>query len=137
MEFINKNPIFALATCGEGVPHVRNMMVAFADSRGIIFSTGRAKDVCKQIAANPKIEMCFYSHEAGIQLRIAGKATEIDDVEMKKDIVNKFEFLKPWIDAQGYGVMATYRVTGATATTWTMDTNDKPKEYTRLTDLQD
>lgn len=53
MEFINKNPVFALATCADNVPHVRNMMVAFADKRGIIFTTGRDKDVCKQVLANP------------------------------------------------------------------------------------
>ena len=70
MEFINKNPVFALATTIDNVPHVRNMMVAFADTRGIIFSTGRDKDVCKQIIANPKIELCFFSQEQGKQIRI-------------------------------------------------------------------
>lgn len=135
MEFINKNPVFALATTIDNVPHVRNMMVAFADSRGLIFTTGKAKDVCKQIVANPKIEMCFYSPEQGKQIRIDATAAEIDDLELKKEIVEKFEFLKPWIDAAGYDVMATFKVKDAQAAIWTMETNEQPKEYIPLTDL--
>ncbi len=135
MEFINKNPVFALATCADNVPYVRNMMVAFADKRGIIFSTGRDKDVCKQILANPNIEMCFYSPEAEKQLRIAATAEETDDLELKKEIVEKFEFLKPWIEAAGYDVLATFKLKDAKATTWTMATHEKPKEYVTLTDL--
>ena len=77
MEFVNKNPIFTLATCVDGVPYVRTMMLAFADSRGIIFSTGKEKDVCKQMQANPKVELCFYSAADEKQLRIAARAEEI------------------------------------------------------------
>ena len=135
MEFINKNPVFTLATCADKVPHVRSMMVAFADKRGIIFSTGRDKDVCKQILANPNIEMCFYSPEAEKQLRIAATAAETDDLELKKDIVEKFEFLKPWIDKAGYDVLATFKLQNAKAIIWTMETNEKPKEYVTITDL--
>lgn len=135
MEFINKNPVFALATCADNVPHVRNMMVAFADKRGIIFSTGRDKDVCKQILANPRIEICFYSPETEKQLRIAATAEETDDLELKKEIVEKFEFLKPWIEAAGYDVLVTFKLKDAKATTWTMATHEKPKEYVTLTDL--
>jgi len=135
MEFINKNPVFSLATCTDNVPHVRTMMVAFADSRGIIFSTGRNKDVCRQIQANPRIEMCFYSPQSEKQLRIAGTAEETDDPELKKDIVAKFEFLKEWIDKAGYDAMATFKVTNAKATTWTITTRNSPKEYITLTDL--
>ena len=135
MEFINKNPVFALATCADNVPHVRTMMVAFADKRGIIFTTGRDKDVCKQIMANPNIETCFYSPETEKQLRIAATAEETDDLELKKEIVEKFEFLKPWIEAAGYDVLATFKLKDAKATTWTMATNEKPKEYITMTDL--
>ncbi len=135
MEFINKNPVFTLATCSDNVPHVRTMMLAFADKRGIIFSTGKEKDVCKQILANPNVEMCFYSPEAEMQLRVAATAAETDDLELKKDLVEKFGFLKPWIDKAGYDALATFKLQNATATTWTMATNEKPKEYFTITDL--
>jgi len=135
MEFINRNPVFSLATSVDNVPYVRMMMVAFADSRGIVFSTGRDKDVCKQIEANPRIEMCFYGAQDERQLRIAATAVETMDLRLKKDIVEKFDFLKPWIEAQGYDVLVTFRIKNATATAWTMADNEKPKEYVSLTKL--
>jgi hypothetical protein len=57
------------------------------------------------------------------------------DLRMKKDIVEKFDFLKPWIEAQGYDVLVTFRIKNATATVWTMADNEKPKEYVSLTKL--
>jgi len=135
MEFVNKNPVFSLATCVDNVPYVRTMMIAFADSRGIVFTTGREKDVCKQLQANPRIEMCFYSAQDEKQVRIAATAVESRNLRLKKDIVEKFDFLKPWIEARGYDVLAAYRVKNATATSWTMADNEKPKEYVSLTKL--
>ncbi len=135
MEFVNKNPLFTLGTCVDNVPHVRIMAVAFADSRGIVFSTGRDKDVCRQLRTNPRIEMCFYSPQDELQLRIAATAVEIDDIRLKQDLVEKFDFLRPWIDAQGYDVLITFTIKDATATTWTMADDEKPKEYISLTSL--
>ena len=50
LEFINQNPVFSLGTIDEGKPRVRYMMTSIADERGIIFCTGRKKDVYKQIS---------------------------------------------------------------------------------------
>ena len=135
MQFINRNPTFSMATCSDNVPYVRTMTVAFADNRGIVLATGREKDVCRQMQANPRIEMCFYNAQNGVQVRIAGTAAEVDDVQLKKDIVEKFDFLKPWVEAQGYDILAAFRVTNARATTWTMADMAKPKEYVTLTKL--
>lgn len=135
IEFVKRNPVFALATCAGDVPSVRNMMVAFADDRGIIFSTGRDKDVCRQILANPRVEACFYSAREQKQLRIVAVAGEIDDLELRKEIVEKFDFLKSWIDEVGYEALAVFRLTEARAATWTMETDREPTEYVPLADL--
>ena len=42
------------------------------------------------------------------------------------------KFLKPWIEARGYEVLITYRVRNGRATSWTMETNELPKEYVQL-----
>lgn len=44
LEFIRRNPVFALATAEEGRPHVRYMMLYRADEEGLIFNTGENKD---------------------------------------------------------------------------------------------
>jgi len=131
-EFVTRNPVFSLATIDGSRPHVRMIMLYQANKDGIVFSTGRDKDVNKQLQANPAVEMCFYGHEQNRQVRIEGTARMINDLELKKRIVEDFAFLKPWIEAQGYDVLITYRVENARATTWTMETNEQPKEYVQL-----
>ncbi len=132
LEFIAKNPVFCLATIDGAKPRARMIMMYRADENGIIFSTGSEKDVTKQLQANPAVEMCFYGSEENLQVRIEGAAEVIDDLELKKQIVEDFPFLKPWIEAQGYEVLITHRVRNGRATTWTMETNELPKQYVQL-----
>ena len=141
LAFAERNPVFALATIDAGkpkilgpilvdeYPHVRMMMLAMVEDGELIFCTGRDKDVNVQMTVNPAVEMCFYSQDEGVQVRIAGKVKEIRGEGIKKRIVEKFEFLKPWVEAEGLDVLATYRLTKARATTWTMETNFEPKHY--------
>jgi uncharacterized pyridoxamine 5'-phosphate oxidase family protein len=132
LEFATKNPVFSLATTDGDKPRVRMMMLCWANEDGLIFSTGRDKDVCKQLSANPAVEMCFYNAEQGLQVRIEGTVELLDDLELKKQIVEKFPFLKPWVDSQGYEVLMTCRLKNGRATTWTMETNFEPKQYVDL-----
>jgi pyridoxamine 5'-phosphate oxidase len=132
LEFVTKNPVFSLATIDGSQPRVRMMMLYKADADGIIFCTGRDKAVCKQLQSNPAAELCFYNAEQGRQVRIEGTVEMLDDLELKKKIVETFPFLKPWIESAGYEVMVVYRLQNAKATTWTMETNFDPKEYIKL-----
>jgi len=131
-EFIRKSPVFSLATSEENKPHVRNMMLYRADESGIIFSTGENKDVHRQLSANPQVEMCFYGAEEQRQIRIEGTVEVLEDLELKKQVVNDYPFLKEWVDREGYEVLIVYCLKGGRATTWTMETNFKPKEYIQL-----
>jgi pyridoxamine 5'-phosphate oxidase len=132
LKFVEKNPVFSLATIDGDKPRVRMMMLAMVNEKGLVFTTGRDKAVCKQMTANPAIEMCFYSADEGRQVRIEGKAEALDDLKLKKQIVEKFTFLKPWVEKEGYEVMMPYRVKNARGTVWTMETNFQPKEFIEL-----
>ena len=132
LEFITNNPVFSLATIEGDRPRVRNMMLYKADADGIIFCTGRDKDVHKQLQSNPAAELCFYNAEQGRQIRIEGSVETLDNLELKKKIVEAFPFLKPWVESAGYEVMIVYRLQNAKAATWTMETNFDPKEYIQL-----
>ncbi len=132
IEFAAKNPVFALGTTDGGRPRVRMMMLYRADDSGLIFTTGRDKDVNKQLQANPAVEMCFYDAAQGREVRIEGSVEPLNDLKLKKQIVKDFPFLKPWVESQGYEVMATYRLKGGKAVTWTMETNFDPKQYIQL-----
>ena len=132
-EFITKNPIFSLATTDGKQPHTRMMMICRADEDGILFSTGRDKDVNKQLQANPTVEMCFFAAgDDNREVRVGGKVEMFDDLELKKMIVKDFPFLKPWIELQGYEAMVPYILKNGRATTWSMSKAFEPKEYIQL-----
>ena len=132
LEFVTKNPVCSLATIDGNQPRVRTIMLYKADENGIIFCTGRDKAVHKQLQANPAAELCFYNAEQGLQVRIEGAVEMLDDLELKKNIVEAFPFLKPWVESQGYEVMICYRLKNGRAITWTMETNFEPKQYIQL-----
>ena len=132
LEFATKNPVCSLATIEGHRPRVRMIMLYRADENGIIFVTGRQKALHAQLRANPAVEMCFYNPDEGRQVRIEWAVEMLDNLELKKEVVKKFTFLKPWVEKQGYDVMICYRLKNAQATTWTMETNFEPKAYIHL-----
>jgi len=132
LEFATKNPVFSLATCDGEQPHVRIIMLYRADEDGIIFCTGQQKALHKQLQANPAVELCFYNADENRQVRIEGTVEMLDDLELKKQIVEVFSFLKPWVESQGYEVMICYRLKNGKAVTWTMETNFDPKQCIQL-----
>lgn len=52
-EFLNANPVFHLATIDGGRPCVRGMLLYSADENGIVFHTGKMRDLHKQLTEKP------------------------------------------------------------------------------------
>jgi uncharacterized pyridoxamine 5'-phosphate oxidase family protein len=132
--FLNANPIFHLATVEGSNPHVRGLLLYRADEHGIVFHTGKMKDLHKQLTVNPHVEMCFNNGNSQniVQIRVSGSVELVEDIDLKKEIVQKREFLKPWVERDGYGSLAVCRIKNGKATIWTMMTNFAPKEYIEL-----
>ncbi len=133
-EFLNANPVFHLGTIDGGRPRVRGMLMYGADENGIVFHTGKMRDLHKQLAQNPEVEMSFNngSNENLIQIRVSGTVELVEDLELKKEIVQKREFLMPLVEQMGYDFLAVYRLKNGTASIWTMKTNLAPKELVKL-----
>jgi len=131
IELINKNPTSYMATVEGNKPHVRGMGIYSADENGIIIQTWTMKDIHQQILNNPEVELCFNDTKAGIQVRVSGRVEIIQDLDLKKKVVEKRPFMKPTVEEKGYGVVALYRLKGK-ATVWTMATNFEPKTYIDL-----
>lgn len=131
---INANPAFFLATTEEGEPRVRGMLLYRADDEGILFHTGGMKDVCRQLLANPAVELCFFDHQNMVQVRVRGTARRIEDLQLKHEIVNSpgREFLKPLVESRGVDILEVFRVENCQALVWTMATNLAPKEPVRI-----
>lgn len=132
LEFLNANPICYLATSENNRPHVRALGMIRADEQGLLFQTVAGKDLPKQLLKNPEVEISFYSRETNVQVRVQGKAALVDDSDLKKEIVEKRPFLKPWIEKNGIEGILVFRVVECQALVWTMATNFAPKEYVRI-----
>ena len=132
LALINANPACHLATVEGDTPHVRGILLYSADDNGLVFHTGNTKDLHRQLTQNPKAEVCFNDYQKGIQVRVSGSVELVDDMVLKKEIVAKRDFLKPWMEQQGWEMLVVYRLKKGKATTWTMQTNFDPKTYVDL-----
>ena len=132
VSFFNTNPVFYLATVEGDKPHLRAIFLYKADDAGIVFHTGKFKELYKQLLENPHVEACFYDSGSNIQIRLTGMVESMEDLAMKKEIVENRQFLKPWIEKMGYDPLAVFRLKYDTATVWTMETNFEPKKYIKL-----
>ena len=74
----------------------------------------------------------FYNQQKFSQIRIEGSVEILDDMELKKQIVEDLPFLKPLIESKGYDVLICYRIKNARAIFWTMEKNFEPKQYIEL-----
>ena len=131
-KFMRDNPTAAIATADENRPFVRIIMLYRADEAGIIFCTGEDKDFNRQLRRNPVIEICVTDIKKEKQLRVSGTIEELEDIELKEQVVRDWPFLKEWVDREGIDALVVYNLKGGRATVWTMETNFSPKTYIEL-----
>lgn len=132
LALINKTTFCTLATVDGTKPRARTVMILRADERGILFNTGKMKDLYRQIAANPEVELCFYEHTERVQVRVSGRLEEQRDAETIELVLSKLPFLKPIVEAHGTDTLAPYALKHGRATVWTMATNMEPKTFVDL-----
>jgi uncharacterized pyridoxamine 5'-phosphate oxidase family protein len=134
LALINRNSAFFLATVEDGEPRVRGMLLYRADEHGIIFHTGAMKDLNRQLIASPAVELCFNDWKENIQVRVRGRACQMNDPRLAEEIVNSpgREFLKPLVAQLGMEMLAVFRVEGCRAHVWSMAANLGAKEFIQL-----
>ncbi len=131
IKFANDNPNSYMATADGDQPHVRGMLMWYADKTGLYYNTGASKDLYRQMKANQKVEVCFFDPKSkGMnQMRVTGQVEFISDMKIREKLVEARPFLKQ----MGFGAespnLIVFRVVRCTAHFWTWETNLKPKEY--------
>ena len=133
LAFITKNPIAYMASVEGSKPHVRAMGTYRADENGIIFSMQAGKDVYKQVTDNPEIELCYFND--GVQVRVGGKMTPVNDMALKEEMVEKRPFLKPQIEKEGWDFLKVFNITNARATVLDMKNPTPPGQAKTWIDL--
>lgn len=118
LAFISANSVCYLATAEGNKPHVRTFRTFRADENGIIYFTQTSKDVYKQLAKNPEIEVCYYAND--IQIRLHGRLQSVADMALKTEIVEKRPFLKPQVEKEGWDYLAVFNLKKCQATVLNM-----------------
>lgn len=72
---------FALATCNDGRPSVRMLLLKHADEQGFVFYTNYESRKGRELLANPRAAMCFHWQPMEIQVRVEGPATPVEGAE--------------------------------------------------------
>ena len=90
--FLNEAGTYYLATSEGDQPRVRPFGTALLYQGRLYIQTGRVKDVSKQIAANPKVEICAFKD--GRWLRIAGELAEDGERNVKVAMLEQMPALK-------------------------------------------
>jgi pyridoxamine 5'-phosphate oxidase len=106
LEFINKAHDCFFATVEGDKPHVRPIGTFRADENGLVYSMQSDKDVYKQLVKNPEIEVCYYSD--GVTVRVSGRVEQVNDLTLRKAIMEERPFLKPGVDKEGWDYVGVF-----------------------------
>ena len=96
-EFLKKCNTYYLATVEYGQPRVRPFGTIDLFEGKLYIQTGKGKEVSKQIAKNPKVELCAF--DGAIWLRVAGTLVRDESVEAKEHMLDNYPMLKKMYSA--------------------------------------
>ena len=111
-QFLKDCGTYYLATADGDQPRVRPFGTIHIFEGRLYIQTGKKKDVSKQIAANPKVEICAFMD--GRWLRVSGTLVEDDRYEAKKSMLDAYPSLQSMYSADDDNTQVLY-FTDATA----------------------
>ena len=105
-EFLKAAGVYYLATMDGDQPRVRPFGTAHIFEDKLYIQTGKVKPVSKQIAENPKAELCAFKD--GTWLRIQCELVEDDRVEAKKSMLDDYSDLRRMYDENDDNTQVLY-----------------------------
>ena len=112
-KFLDEAQTYYLATVEGDQPRVRPFGTALVFEEKLYIQTGKVKPVSKQLAQNPKAEICAFHN--GQWLRVAGELVNDDRREPKAAMLEKMPSLKAMYSADDDNTQVLY-FSNATAT---------------------
>ena len=105
-EFLKEAGVYYLATAEGDQPRVRPFGTAHIFEDKLYIQTGKVKPVSKQLAENPKCEICAFKD--GVWLRVAAELVEDDRVEAKKSMLDDYSDLRRMYDENDENTQVLY-----------------------------
>ncbi|MCR5054108.1 MAG: pyridoxamine 5'-phosphate oxidase family protein [Lachnospiraceae bacterium] len=112
-QFLKEAGTYYLATVEGDQPRVRPFGTVHIFEDRLYIQTGKAKNVSKQIHANPKVEICAFKD--GEWLRVAGTLVEDDRREARQSMLDAYPSLQNMYSADD-GNTEVFYIKDATAT---------------------
>ena len=97
-KFLDDTGTYYLATVEGDQPRVRPFGTALVFEGKLYIQTGKVKNISKQLAANPKAEICAF--DGGKWLRVAGELINDDRIAPKAAMLEKHPELKGMYKAE-------------------------------------
>ena len=113
--FLKDAQTYYVATVDGDQPHVRPFGTVNVFEGKLYIQTGRVKDVSKQLAANPKAEICAFKADEGEWVRITGELIDDPRVEAEQSMLDAYPSLQNMYQA-GDGNTQVLYFKDATAT---------------------
>lgn len=105
-QFLKDAGVYYLATVEGDQPRVRPFGTAHIFEGKLYIQTGKVKPVSKQLAENPKAEICAF--HGGKWVRIAGELVEDDRVEARKSMLDAYPNLRSMYDENDGNTQVLY-----------------------------
>ena len=112
-EFLKKADVYYLATVEGDQPRVRPFGTVNEFEGKLYIQTGKVKPTSRQLAVNPKAELCAFKD--GAWIRIACELVEDDRFEARKSMLDAYPNLRRMYD-ENDGNTQVFYMKNATAT---------------------
>ena len=96
LDFLKKAEVYYLATVEGDQPRVRPFGTVNEFEGKLYIQTGKVKPTSKQLAKNPKAEICAFT--GGAWIRVACERVEDDRYEAKKSMLDAYPNLRHMYD---------------------------------------
>lgn len=104
--FLEESGTYYLATADGDQPRVRPFGTVLAYEGKLYIQTGKSKSVSRQLAANPKAEICAFKD--GKWLRVSGELVNDDRLEVKTAMLEKYPSLRAMYDPADSNTQVLY-----------------------------
>jgi len=108
LEFLDKTNTYYLATAEGDQPRVRPFGTVLVYDGKLYIQTGRVKSVSKQLAANPKAEICAFDFQTGTWLRISGELVDDNNRDVKVAMLEKYPAIRSMYDPDDDNTQVLY-----------------------------
>ena len=97
--FLEECGTYYLATAEGDQPRVRPFGTILLYGGKLYIQTGKVKSVSRQLAANPKAEICAFKD--GKWIRVSGRLVSDDSLEVKTAMLEKYPSLRAMYSPEG------------------------------------